>query len=140
DPRALLLAAGLWPSFLTRPFGRIPDPDATPDAIFVTAIDTSPLAPSANAVIDLAPDDFARGVEALLALTPGPVFVCQGAGPPLLVTLDGRVKATGFSGPHPAGLAGTHVHLLAPASGGRTVWTVGCQDVIAIGRLVETGR
>jgi Na+-transporting NADH:ubiquinone oxidoreductase subunit A len=54
--RSLLLKAGLWPAFLTRPFGRIPDPNAIPDAIFVTAMDTNPLAADARAGVRLSGD------------------------------------------------------------------------------------
>src|SRR5690606_3325 len=139
DVRALLLASGLWPSLLTRPFGRIADPDASPDAIFVTAIDTNPLAADPAVAIDIGGDAFSRGVEALLALTAGPVFVCHDAGPSPVSTTDSRVRPVAFSGPHPAGLAGTHIHLLAPVANRRTVWSIGYQDVIAIGRLLATG-
>ncbi len=140
DTRAVLLKSGLWPSFLTRPFGRIPDPDAVPDAIFVTAIDTWPLAPDPRVAIGLDGEEFERGVEALLGLGPGPVFVCQGPGALICGGLDPRVRPAVFEGKHPAGLAGTHIHLLAPAGNGRTVWSIGYQDVIAIGRLLMIGR
>ena len=41
---------------------------------------------------------------------------------------------------HPAGNAGTHIHHLDPVSATKTVWTVGYQDVIAIGQLFTTGQ
>jgi Na+-transporting NADH:ubiquinone oxidoreductase subunit A len=50
------------------------------------------------------------------------------------------VSVAEFSGPHPAGLPGTHIHFLAPVGSGRTVWHLGYQDVIAIGYLFTTGR
>ena len=40
-----LLSSGLWTSFRTRPYSKVPAPDAHPAALFVTAIDTNPLAP-----------------------------------------------------------------------------------------------
>ena len=39
-----LCAAGLWTSFRTRPYSKVPAPDARPSAIFVTAMDSEPLA------------------------------------------------------------------------------------------------
>lgn len=45
-----------------------------------------------------------------------------------------------FGGIHPAGLVGTHIHHLLPASANRTVWHLGYQDVIAIGQLFTTGE
>jgi Na+-transporting NADH:ubiquinone oxidoreductase subunit A len=82
---------------------------------------------------------FRRGVEALKSLTDGPVFVCQAPGPELAGG-DDRIRVAAFAGPHPAGLPGTHIHHLMPASAQRTVWHIGYQDVTAIGFLLETGR
>ena len=45
-----------------------------------------------------------------------------------------------FSGPHPAGLAGTHIHFIDPVGPKKTVWQIGYQDVIAIGHLFTTGQ
>lgn len=140
DIRALLLESGLWPSFLTRPFGRIPDPRAVADAIFVTAIDTNPLAPDPRVAIARRQEAFSRGVEALASLTPGPVVVCQGPGARLYEGDEPRIGTVGFDGPHPAGLAGTHIHFLAPVGAGKTVWSIGYQDAIAIGHLLATGH
>ena len=136
--RALLLESGLWSSFLTRPYGRIPDPDQVPRAIFVTAVDTNPLAADVFTVVGPCLRQFRRGVEALKSLTEGKVYVCQPPGEHL-VESDEQVLTATFSGPHPAGLAGTHIHHLMPVSAQRTVWQVAYQDVIAIGHLLETG-
>lgn len=136
--RAQMLRAGLWPALRARPFGGIPDPQGTPASIFVTAIDTNPLA--ADPALMLQPDlaAFRRGVAAMTLLTDGPVFVCQRPGPALA---EGeRIRLASFEGPHPAGLPGTHIHLLMPASAHRSVWHIGAQDVVAIGELLETGR
>ncbi|MFN3147941.1 MAG: NADH:ubiquinone reductase (Na(+)-transporting) subunit A [Paracoccaceae bacterium] len=138
DLRETLLSRGMWPAFRTRPFGRIPAPDGDPAAIFVTAIDTRPLAPDPAVVLTARHDELRRGVAALAGLTSGPVFVCQGPGPDMAAGITGAETVI-FEGPHPAGLAGTHVHRLFPASPDRPVWTIGYQDVAAIGHLQETG-
>ncbi|NCF33498.1 MAG: NADH:ubiquinone reductase (Na(+)-transporting) subunit A, partial [Proteobacteria bacterium] len=39
-----LLQSGSWPALRTRPCSRIPDPQTTPNSLFVTAMDSSPLA------------------------------------------------------------------------------------------------
>lgn len=134
DARALLLESGMWPAFRARPFGHIPDPDARPDAVLVAAMETDPLAVDAAVVIADHRDDFAAGLKVLKRLTDGPVHVCQAPGPPLA---DGAVT---FAGPHPAGLPGTHMHLLCPVGGGRSVWHLNYQDTIAIGRLFMRGE
>ncbi len=49
-------------------------------------------------------------------------------------------KMVEFAGPHPAGLAGTHIHFLDPVSNKKTVWWLNYQDVIAIGKLLTSGK
>lgn len=137
--RELLLESGQWPALRARPFDRIPDPDGKAQAIFVTAIDTAPHAPDPRAIIDERREDFSRGLSALALLTEGLVFLCQGDGPALGEDIK-RLQVVRFSGPHPAGLVGTHIaHLYRPGAG-EEVWHVGYQDVIAIGHLLKTGR
>ena len=143
DPQAVranLLASGLWTAFRTRPFDRVPTPKSTPAAIFVTAIDTNPLAADPNLVISADTAAFRDGVYVIRALTEGKVFICAAPGNSILENAIERVETANFSGPHPAGLVGTHVHFLAPVSHERIVWHLNYQDVIAIGRLFTTGR
>jgi Na+-transporting NADH:ubiquinone oxidoreductase subunit A len=137
--RRLLLNSGAWAGFRSRPFGSIPDPDNRPAAIFVTATDTNPLAADPAALLGPQMEIFQRGTEALMRLTEGPVFICQVPGLPLVHAHD-RLKIATFSGPHPAGLAGTHIHHMMPVSGQRSVWQIGYQDVAAIGHLLTNGR
>jgi len=138
--RELLHRSGLWTAFRTRPFGVIPKADSTPDAVLVTAMDTSPLAVDPAAALKGMEDDLARGVDAMGALTEGPVFVCQGPGPPLVASIRPNTRTVCFDGPHPAGLPSTHIHHLAPVGDGRVVWHIGWQEVAAIGRLLSTGE
>jgi len=136
-----LTRSGLWCALRTRPWSKIPDPEASPHAIFVTAIDTNPLAADPAAVIAGAPADFANGLAALSTLTTGTLFVCKAEGAEIDVPAGlPRLQTAEFSGPHPAGLVGTHIHFLYPCSAERVVWHIGYQDVIAIGRLFITGR
>jgi Na+-transporting NADH:ubiquinone oxidoreductase subunit A len=133
-----LLASGLWLSFRTRPYSLVADPETEPHAIFVTAMDTSPLAADPAVIIAESPEDFTNGLTVVSKLTPGKVFVCKAAGV-VLPAADG-VTEEEFAGPHPAGLAGTHIHFLAPVGAERVVWHLNYQDVIAIGRLFTGGR
>lgn len=137
--RALLLESGLWVAFRTRPFNHVPAPDTEPSAMFVTALDTSPLAPRVDAVIGERIDDFARGLEALRALSDAPVFVCRAPGSSLGDGVDG-VRLADFGGKHPAGAPGFHIHTLAPVSRTRTAWQLAAHDVVRIGHLLRTGQ
>ncbi|MEM6620779.1 MAG: Na(+)-translocating NADH-quinone reductase subunit A [Pseudomonadota bacterium] len=135
-----LCAAGLWSSFRTRPYSKVPEPATRPSAIFVTAMDTEPLSPDSSIIISDAAEDFASGLDAIAKLCDGKVFVCHEDGSDLPSSSAANVEEVTFTGPHPAGLPGTHMHFLAPPQTDRVVWTIWYQDVIAIGRLMSTGR
>lgn len=136
--RALLIESGQWVALRQRPFSRVPAADATPHAIFVTAADSGPSAPPPAVVIAGREGDFERGLTALGKLTAGTVYVCTP--PELAVPLpSGNFEHHQFSGAHPAGTAGLHIHTLAPVSRKRSVWWIGYQEVLAIGQLFETG-
>ncbi|MEJ2604312.1 MAG: Na(+)-translocating NADH-quinone reductase subunit A [Gammaproteobacteria bacterium] len=135
-----LLAAGLWCAFRTRPFSKVPVPGTRPHSIFVTAVDTHPLAPDAEVIVADAPADFAAGLRLISTLSEGSVFVCTGPDSRIAVPDEPPFVHAEFSGPHPAGLPGTHIHFLDPVGEEKTVWTIGCQDVIDVARLFATGR
>ncbi|MEX0303630.1 MAG: Na(+)-translocating NADH-quinone reductase subunit A [Leisingera sp.] len=135
-----LCAAGLWTSFRTRPYSKMPVPGSTPGAIFVTAMDSEPLAADAALIINDAGEAFEAGLKALTLLTEGTTYLCQKAGDSIPGSDIAGVEAAAFSGPHPSGLAGTHIHFLNPVRAEDQVWTISYQDVIAIGRLLQTGH
>lgn len=135
-----LCASGLWTALRTRPYSKVPAPASVPHAIFVTAIDTHPLAADPAVVLAPRAEEFRHGVQLLSALTEGKVYVVSGAGASVPRVEAPRVVHEEFGGPHPAGLAGTHIHFLDPVHEHRAVWTIGYQDVVAIGHLFTTGR
>ena len=135
-----LLDSGLWTALRTRPYSKIPDPDSQPQALFVNAMDSNPLAADPAVVIREHPEDFRHGLTALAKLLEGPVYVCKAPGTELPVPEGGQFRVAAFEGPHPAGLPGTHIHFLDPVGAHKTVWHLNYQDVIAIGKLMTTGR
>mgnify|MGYP003133673037 FL=1 len=135
-----LLKSGLWTSLRTRPYSRVPSPETTPHSIFVTAIDTNPLAPPPEVVLSEEPRAFTQGLQVLKTLTTGKVFLCKAPGTNLPGVEQDFVTVEEFGGPHPAGLVGTHIHFLDPVSEKKTVWYINYQDVIAIGKLFATGQ
>jgi Na+-transporting NADH:ubiquinone oxidoreductase subunit A len=138
--KALLVESGQWTALRARPFGRVAQPLDTPHSIFVAAMDTNPHAPSADALLAGNEQPFEKGLQALVKLTDGPVFLCKAAGSAITAGPNSGVTIEEFSGPHPAGTPGLHIHLLDPVSRAKKVWYLGLQDVIAIGRLLQTGR
>lgn len=135
-----LLASGEWTAIRTRPFGKVPAAGTQPDAIFVPTIDTNPLAADPDVVIGEQLQAFRDGLTVLSRLTDGPVWVCRAAGSELPSFAGEPIREEFFSGPHPAGNPGTHIHFLYPVDRERIAWVVGYQDVIAIGRLFVSGR
>jgi len=135
-----LLNSGLWTAIRTRPYSKSADPETSPNSIFVTATDTSPLAADPAIVIGESSQEYAFGLTILSRLTEGKLFVCQSESAPTVSDMPSNVETHTFSGPHPAGLAGTHIHNLDPVNANKTVWQIGYQDVIAIGKLFTSGK
>jgi len=134
-----LQQSGLWVAFRTRPFSRVPPSDSSPYSIFVTAIDTRPFSADPALVAREDSAAFVSGLRILSLLTAGTVYLCTGAGWDIEIPEVERLKTVEFSGPHPAGLPGTHIHLLDPVGAGRVAWHIAYQDVIAIGKLFTSG-
>lgn len=138
DVEKQLIDSGMWTAFRTRPYSKVPQPGTSPSAIFVTAMDTNPLCADPVLIINENKDAFVDGLRVLRALTDEKIFLCKAAGANVPTT-DG-VTVEEFSGPHPAGNVGTHIHFLSPVSLQKRVWAIGYQDVIAIGKLFTTGK
>ena len=122
----------------TRPYSKVAAVGSAPHSIFVNAMDTNPLAADPQVIIAERTADFENGLNVLKTLTDGTLFVCKASGANI-PTGNATVQVEEFAGPHPAGLAGTHVHYLDPVGASKTVWTLNYQDVMAIGALFTTG-
>ena len=132
-----LVNSGQWISLKTRPYSKIPAIDSAPASIFVNAMDTNPLAADPQVIIAQRQQDFADGLTVIAKLTAGPVNLCVEASSSVTAN---NVAMHSFSGPHPAGLPGTHIHYIDPVGANKTVWTIDYQDVIAIGALFTSGE
>lgn len=135
-----LVESGLWTALRTRPYSKVPELGSVPNSIFVTAMDTHPLAADPQIVVAQESGAFEAGLEILSKLTDGKVFVCKAPSAKIPVPSSSRIETKEFAGKHPAGNAGTHIHFVDPVSATKTVWTIGYQDVIAVGKLFQTGE
>ena len=135
-----LVDSGLWVSLRTRPFSKVPLLEIEPHAIFVTALDTNPLAADPAVIVADRGDDFSVGLQALSKMTSGEVYLCKAPAVSLPEPSLPNLTVAEFSGPHPAGLPGTHIHFLDPVDLHSRVFFVNYQDVVAIGHLFTTGR
>ena len=134
-----LIQSGQWTALKARPFGRAADPATTPAGLFITAIDTHPHAPDPEQLIALEAEAFEVGQVLLANMVACPVYLCAAPDAQMPQAAHERLSRHDFAGPHPAGLAGTHVHFLMGASVEKIAWTIGYQDVIAMGRLFLDG-
>ncbi len=134
-----LVESGLWTSLRTRPFSKVPAIDSSTKAIFVTAMDTNPLAADPELFINEQAKAFRAGLDVLSALTEEKVYVCK-ADKSLPNSSSSKVEEHSFNGPHPAGLVGTHMHFLYPVNAENVAWSINYQDVIAVGQLFLTGE
>jgi Na+-transporting NADH:ubiquinone oxidoreductase subunit A len=137
-----LLEAGLWPVIRQRPYHIVADPAATPKSIFISGFDSAPLAPDLSFIAENTnPFDFQTGIDVLRKLTDGDVnLVLDGNADPANILKDAAgVVVHKFSGPHPAGNIGVHIHHIDPVNKGEAVWYVNLQDVAVIGTLFNEG-
>ena len=137
-----LLASCLWPVIRQRPYHVVAHPSDVPKAIFISGFDTAPLAPDYNFIMDNSPSSlFHMGIKALTKLTDGKINLVlnKNGDSSELLKKAADVEISHFSGPHPAGNVGVHIHHLDPINKGEVVWFVNLQDVIAIGWLFEEG-
>ena len=136
--RENLQQSGLWTAFRTRPYSKVPAVDSTPNSIFVNAMDTNPLAADPAVVLKEYATEFEQGLVILARLAK--VFLCKAPDAVIPGEKTNGVTTESFAGPHPAGLAGTHIHYLDPVSATKTVWSIGYQEVVAIAKLFTTGQ
>lgn len=136
-----LLQSGLWSTVTQRPYSVIANPKDTPKAIFVSAFDTSPLAPDFDFILNGQEETFQTGLNVLKKLTSGKVHLSINQPKTFNKGLTNakNVEVHKFKGPHPAGNVGIQIHHIDPINSGEIVWCVDFQNVIILGRLFEKG-
>ena len=128
EVKTLLLEAGLFAFFRTRPYDVIAVPTQSPRAIFVSAFDSAPLAPDFEFQLQGEEANFQTGLTALskIAKTYLGISVKQKSA---ALTQAQDVVVTAFDGPHPAGNVGVQINHVAPVSKGEVVWTLTGSEV-----------
>lgn len=136
-----MLTSGIWPVIRQRPFSKVANPGSVPKAIFISAMPTAPFSPDMDFILSKNNEGFQSGLNLLAKLTSGKVNLVlpERCDNPALKNAK-NVDIYSFSGPHPAGNVGIHIHHINPIRTGETVWYVSVQDVQAIGNLFLTGK
>ena len=136
-----LLKSGVWPVIRQRPYSIIANPDDDPKAIFISAFDTSPLAPDYDLIVHGHGEEFQAGLDVLAKLTTGKIHLNIKSDPVAskVFTNSKGVEINQFKGPHPAGNVGTQIAHIDPLNKGEVIWYLRPQEVMMIGRLFLEG-
>jgi len=142
DVKSHLLSSGLWPFVKMRPLDVIANPNDQPKAIFVSAFDSSPLAPDYDFILHGEKENFQTGLDVIKHLTSGKVHLTlnNSASPDEVFKSATGVQINHINGMHPAGNVGTQIHHIDPINKGEIVWTLNAIDVAIIGKVFKTGR
>ncbi len=141
DAQEAMLVSGVWPQIIQRPYGIVADPADTPKAIFISTFDTHPLAPDYDFLLKGQANFFEAGIEVLKKFTIEKINVSIDADAevsPVFSNAKG-VQFNKFSGKHPAGNVGVHIHHINPVNRGDIVWTINPYGVVQIGKLFLKG-
>ncbi len=135
-----LIDSGTWNFFKTRPFSKIPKINTIPNEIFVSIIDSSPLSIDPLEVIDKEKDNFYTGLKFISHIPKNNLHVSLLKRSKFECKEIEKVKYHQFSGPHPVGLVGTQIHFLSQASLKNVIWSIGYQEVIRLGAMLNSGH
>jgi len=135
-----LLKSGLFLNLVQRPYNKIADPADTPRDIFISAMDTAPLAAEESFILEGNENSFQKGIDVLSQITSGKIRLSFKPEDTAFTEFK-NCEQYNFKGPHPAGNVGVHIHHIAPIRNAKDiVWTCSVQTAILIGRLFETGE
>jgi Na+-transporting NADH:ubiquinone oxidoreductase subunit A len=141
DAKAQILEAGIWPSFIQRPFAVVAKPTDAPRSIFISCFDSSPLAPDYNLALKGEDKAFATGVDVLKKFCKDIQLTLNSDSEVSNVFSSVKgVQINKISGPHPAGNVGIQIHNIAPINKGELVWTIDPFAVAQIGKLFIEGK
>ena len=135
----ILQNGGQWSLIKKRPFDVMADSNEEAKAIFISAFDSSPLAPDYNFILKDRAADLQAGIDALAKLTKGAVNIVTRGDKGVFGGLS-NCTIHSIAGPHPAGNVGVQMHHIEPLNKGEVVWTVNAQDLAAIGSFLNTGK
>ncbi len=142
DVLPTMLQSGVWVQIIQRPYGVVADPNTSPKAIFISAFDSSPLAPDYEFLFKGQEVNFQAGLEVLSKIVKCPIHLGLNAKTEVSKVFSAykNVKLHKFAGAHPAGNVGVHIHHVSPINNGELVWTLNPYGVIQIGKLFLEGK
>lgn len=138
DVRRMLKSTGLWTMMRRRPYDIVPMESDRPRDIFVTALDTAPLALNLEEMVKGMEGQIAKGAEAMAKLTDGTVYICVAQGSHLTDIKDAQMVELPML--HPAGNPGIQIANINPVNKGEVVWTLDIVTLAKIGQAIIDGE
>lgn len=139
----LLLEAGMWPFLRCLPFMDIASPDALAPIIMVRLGDDEPFSPEPEIYLDGCEDAFSAGLSLLTCLC-GEVRVCTigdlNAPSVFPAALLEKIAFQRFSGPYPSGNPAVQLYHTKTGPEENRAWFIDGQDVVLLGRFIQTGQ
>lgn len=135
-----IFKSGCGAFLLQRPYDIVANPDDTPKAIYISAINSAPLSADLEYILEGKEEAFQEGINALQRLTSGKVYLAIKKNSNSFLRNIKGVELLNVSGPHPAGNVSVHIQHTEPLNMGERVWTIGAEDVAIIGNLFLTGN
>lgn len=138
----LLSDSGLIAFITQRPYGIVANPEDSPRDIFVTFFDSAPLSPDYEFILKEKDAEIKKAIEFISVLTDGKVYcnLKKSSRFSELIPDNGKTEINYFDGPHPSGLAGTHINKIKPLNKGEIVWTIDAADLAIFGHLLINGE
>jgi len=133
----LLASTGMLARMRRRPYGIVPRTSETPRDIFVTAMDTAPLAASMQVIVAGHKAELEAGVKLLRELTDGKVYLSVGSDWTMGAVAGAEMVSV--EGPHPSGNVGVQIAAISPINKGDVVWTLDVVTLYKIGVAAVKG-
>ena len=140
NPEKDINSAGLWDSFRERPFNKVPQLDSKPDYVFVNACKTDSLEFEPSELIVNHLDDFIKGIETIQKITTNKVTLCASKYLPFGYFHKFDLSQRIVEGKFPSGNSSIHIQHVRPMRKTEKTWTIGWQDVLRIGKAMNTGK
>jgi len=139
---SFLCDVGFFAHIQERPFDHIGNPTHLPKSIFVKALETAPLVPSAERQVEGHEAAFEEGLFILKRLTKGPVhLIHHRKSKEKAFTQAKGVEVHTVNGLHPSSHLSIFIQLLSPILDDKEcVWTLSVLDVITLGSWFLTSR
>lgn len=138
DAAKLLMKSGLWAMIRQRPYDIVPHPGSVPRDIYVSCMDTAPLAGDFDELLASKAKELEAGVKFLSKLTQGEIYITRKEGSQI-PDIAGASMIT-ICGQHPAGNVGVAIANTKPVNKGETVWTMDGFTLARIGTMAQTGE